>query len=266
VQEEGQEALGRLGEKEEVQEEEGEVSRMRRYLSAAALALGTVALLAPGASATYHENLISEVHEGFGVTGDYVELQSYAAGQNFVGGHYIVNYDGANNVYSTFQFPSNVTNGANQATILVAHDASTPGADFISTNLQVVNTNGATCFLDTTVPLKGLDCVDWGAPMGGPALPSPAGTPTLPGGFGNNTSISRNIIRGCATALDPADDTNNSIADFFLMTSSPRSNSVAPTEKPCATAVKKKCKKKKAKRKSGAYEAKKKKCKKKKKK
>ena len=37
-------------------------------------------------------NLIREVHEG-GVTGDYVELQAYAAGQNFVAGKYINSYD-----------------------------------------------------------------------------------------------------------------------------------------------------------------------------
>jgi hypothetical protein len=238
---------------------------MRRYLSAAVI-VGIVASLAPAASGSYHENLITEVHQGVGDTGDYVELQAYAAGQNLVGGHYIVNYDGGNGTFSTFQFPSNVANGANQATILVAHDASTIGADFTSINLRVVNTNGATCFLDTTVPLSGLDCVDWGIPMGG-TLPSQAGSPVLNNatGLADNTSISRNITRGCATALDLADDTNNSVADFALAAASPRANTVAPTETPCA-AAKKKCKKKKTKKKSGAYEAKKKKCKKKKKK
>ena len=39
------------------------------------------AALASTALATYHENRIREVHEGNGATGDYVELQAYAAGR-----------------------------------------------------------------------------------------------------------------------------------------------------------------------------------------
>jgi hypothetical protein len=79
----------------------------------------------------------------------------------------------------------------------------------------------------------------------------------------NNQSLIRTISRGCATALDAADDTN-SAADFSLGAGSPRGNSATPTETPCPTppATKKKCKKHK--KKSGGYSAKKKKCKKKK--
>ncbi len=72
-------------------------------------------------------------------------------------------------------------------------------------------------------------------------------------------------------ALDVADDTNNSSADFALGASTPRPNATAPTETLCPTpptTPKKKCKKKKKKKGTGKYggAAAKKKCKKKKKK
>ena len=244
---------------------------MRRSRIAALTAASTLLVsgaFAANASALFHEYRISEVHQGTSTaTGDFVELQAFTSGQNLVGGHYVITYDGGNTAKSTFQFPSNVANAASQATILVANDASVTGADFIAPDgLNVVNNNGAACFVNTTVPLTGIDCVDWGTAMGG-TLPSPAGAP-ISGGLRDNQSFSRSIARGCATALDAADDTNTSSADFALATPSPRPNSATPTETPCATKKKKKCKKKKKKGKGkyGAGAAKKKKCKKKKKK
>ena len=224
---------------------------------------------ATGAQATYHENLIREVHEGDGVTGDYVELQSYAAGQNQVAGKHIVSYDGGGNVLTNYIIPGNVSNGANQATILIAHDASTPGADFIaSTDLNVVNTGGTVCFTDGAIAVK-LDCLAFRGNMSVLMVPPGAGFGApfnLPGPDLDNQTLIRTTSRGCATSLDPADDTN-SAADFSLGTGNPRSNSATPTEKQCPPASpaikkKKKCKKHK-KKKSGAYSAKKK-CKKKK--
>ncbi len=63
----------------------------RRSLVAA---IGTVALallLAPPALATFHEMMIREVYPGSGASpnSEYVELQMWAPGQNFVGGHQI---------------------------------------------------------------------------------------------------------------------------------------------------------------------------------
>ncbi len=80
-------------------------------------------------------------------------------------------------------------------------------------------------------------------------------------------TLIRTISRGCATALDAADDTNNSAADFTVGTGNPRNNAATPTETPCPTTTsttptKKKCKKKEEA--PPAYSAKKKKCKKKK--
>jgi hypothetical protein len=244
--------------------------RLTRIAFAGAIAASLSALLASSAAASFHENLIRQVHEGSGGNGDYVELQAYAAGQNFVANKYVALYDGGGGLLDYVTIPSNLPNGANQASILVAHDASTTGADVINSTLNVDNTNGYACYEDQLPPTAttALDCVSWGqfAPGFLPSL-SPTGTPALnnPTGFPDNTSLTRSIARGCATALDPADDTNNSAADFAVTTRTPRSNSQTPTEVVCppssTTPKKKKCKKKKHR---SAESAKKKKCKKKK--
>jgi hypothetical protein len=245
------------------------MSRGRIAALSTAVALALSAAFAGSASAIYHQNMVTEVHQGAGDVGDYVELQAYTPGQNLVANHYVITYDGGSNAFSTFLIPTNVANGANQATILIANDGTVPGADFnAADNLKVVNANGGVCFQDTIA--IAIDCVRWGSPIGD--LPSPAGTP-LPlagGAIPDGGSISRKLTRGCATLLDPADDTNNSAADFALATPSPRNNAAPITETPCAPskATKKKCKKpkKKAKKGDATAAAKKKKCKKKKKK
>ena len=246
--------------------------RLKRTVFAGLLTAGLAGLFATSAAATFHENMIRQVHEGSGGNGDYVELQAYAAGQNLVANKYVALYDGGGGLLDYVTIPANVPNGANQASILVAHDASTTGADVINATLNVDNTNGYACYEDQFPPTatSALDCVSWGQFLS-PPIPalSPTGTPALnnPTGFPNNTSLTRSITRGCATALDPADDTNSSAADFSVTTRTPHSNSQTPTDVVCpptpSTTTKKKCKKHK-KKKSGAYSAKKKKCKKKK--
>jgi Ca2+-binding RTX toxin-like protein len=214
---------------------------MIRRLTRIALVAGLAAVGAIGivgsASASYHQNLIREVHEG-GATGDYVELQAYAAGENLVAGKYINTYDGGGGLSSSTLLPNNVANGANQATILIAHDASTPGADVINPGLNVINTGGTVCYSESPVgTAPALDCVAY---TSGPTMfptppPSPYGTPvTLPGGDLTGSTLIRSIARGCPTSLDAADDTNDSAADFSVGAGTPRGNSVTPTETPCA--------------------------------
>jgi hypothetical protein len=242
-------------------------SRIAALTVTAALLVGGVT--ATGAGAAFHLMKVSEVHQGVNDTGDFVELQMYEAGQNFVGGHYVRTYDGGGNEFSTFVLPSDVANGQSQRTVLIANDATVAGADFNAAGaLKIVNANGGFCFLEGPLNTTAIDCVAWGAQMG----TQPWGTPlALPGGtIPDNSSIVRTQARGCATALDAADDTTNSNADFALGASTPRANAVAPTETLCPTPPakkkKKKCKKKKKKKPGSAYAAKKKKCKKKKKK
>jgi hypothetical protein len=204
---------------------------MRRGI-ASWLAFFGLLLLAPSASASYHLMKISEIGQGGGGGPDYVELQMYAGGQNFVGGHSITTYGPTGSPMSTFTFPAGVSQGANQRTILVARDdGSLPvTADFVTADL-VLPTNGAACFIDT-LPLNGIDCVAFGTFTGfSGGAPSPVGTPApapAPGG-----ALERSIAPGCATLLESGDDTDDSSADFALATPSPRPNSVAPTETPC---------------------------------
>ena len=252
----------------------------RRTFLIGALATLTSLSAASSAQATFHENLIREVHEGVGSVGDYVELQAYASGQNFVNGKHIVTYDAGGGVLTDFTLNHDVSNGANQATILVANAGSVNGVtpDFVAGNggtgagnLNVDNTGGSVCYTDSSITLP-LDCVSFdGAGDGVVAVPTfnppQFGAPfALPGANLDGQSLIRTTARGCATALDTADDTN-SAADFTLGTGSPRNNSATPTETPCPPSnsqAKRKCKKHK-KKKADAHFAKKKKCGKKKK-
>jgi hypothetical protein len=202
---------------------------MRRGIALWLAGLG-FAVLASSADAAYHLMKVREVHSGGG-TGDYVELQMYAGGQNFVSGHVIQTYDNGGNVLSTFTFPANVANGDNQRTILVA-DGGTIGAtpDFVDASLNVAAGGGSVCFIDT-LPSNGIDCISYGVTAPPSANPSPVGTPAPALGAGQ--SLERSIARGCPTLLEPADDTNNSVSDLALASPSPRNNATAPTETAC---------------------------------
>ena len=173
-----------------------------------ALAIAAVGLLLvpAGASAAFHLTKIREVHEG-GAGADYVELQMYASGQNFVSSHYLVTYAGAA-PFTTYQFLTGVANGQNQRTILVSDSATPMGitADFV-------------------VPGDNLFPGPDGS-VGNPVL-------FLSGGLTPGTSIERSIAPGCPTLLEGSDDTNDSATDFAVATPSPRNNATAPTETAC---------------------------------
>ena len=256
---------------------------IRRLVLIASLA--TVAALAwcTTASASYHENLIRQIHPSSNpLGGEWVELQAYSAGQNLISGNAVIRtFDpsGAqNSLYVIGSGPGphpGSPNGQNQRTILISSlfQPSGVNADFVAPvdNLQMTGQDGAVCFSYNNSPTyTPIDCVSYGNFTG--TLPS-AGTPAVATPF--ESTLERSITRGCATALDLADDTNNSSADFALSTSPPRNNAATPTEtvcppgnpaspiNPAGNVRKRKCKKK---QKRSAEVAKKKKCKKKKKK
>jgi hypothetical protein len=230
---------------------------MIRSAAAIALAIGAFGLTPGSASATFHLMKIREVATNpAGPDSSYVELQMYAFGQNFVGGHKITAYTSTGTLLGTSTFPpspgGDVANGDNQRTVLVG-DTATPGspdyvdsvlADFLST----ASAGGAVCW-------ENIDCVSWGAFTGAASLPSPPGTPAA--AIPDGSALVRSIAPNCPTLLENADDTNNSIADFSIAPPAPRNNSVTPTENACTggngpdTSItkgpKKKTKKKKAK-------------------
>jgi hypothetical protein len=195
---------------------------------AVGLSLIGLAVVAPSASATFHEMSIREIYAGSAEhpNAEYVELQMWHSGQNFVGGHDLLVYGPAGMPKENF-LASNVAGDANQSTILIA----TPEAaeqfgvaadEALSPANQLDPAGGAVCWQE-------LDCVSWGS-FGG-TLPSPAGTPAaaIPDGM----ALRRTIAPGCATLLEPTDDRDNSAADFSIVSPAPRPNSVAPTERPC---------------------------------
>src|SRR4051794_6081615 len=243
---------------------------MRRRTRTFAALLGFAAVAgmigAGSASATFHEIKIRSIFRGPSPTGAFIELQMYASGQTLVGGHQLKVFNSTASSFSGFTLPSNVANGQNQARILLG-DTAAPGSPDITlaglgTSLTNLASGGAVCW-------DVVDCVSWGNFTGNSLLPSPSGTP-IAGGLSNSMVSVRSIAANCPTALDAADDTDNSAADFGTAVGYPlRNNTMAPIETLCQTSTttppagtKKKCKKAK-KKKSGAYSAKKK-CKKKK--
>jgi hypothetical protein len=195
------------------------------------LALCGLALVVPSASATFHEISVREVYPGSiaNPNAEYVELQMWSSGQEFVGGHVLHVY-GSTGTKADTLLPSDVANGVNQATILIATPEATThfgvNADFaLSSSGQLDPSGGAVCW-------ELLDCVSWGAFSGGP-LPSPAGSPAP--AVPDEMALRRTIVPGCATLLEAKDDRDNSAQDFSAVFPSPRPNSVTPTEHACAS-------------------------------
>jgi hypothetical protein len=206
--------------------------RLCRSLGAAiALASAALALRAPSALATFHLMQVREVYPGSAGNPDseYVELQMYTSGQQFVMGHVIRTYNASGAVTGEGFFSANVAQGANQSTILMA--TSQAEAQFgvaadgaMSSPGQLDPAGGAVCW-------ETIDCVSWGA-FGG-SLPSPAGQPATPTGIPDGMALRRTIAPSCPTLLEATDDHDNSALDFQAVFPGPRPNSVTPTEHPC---------------------------------
>jgi hypothetical protein len=207
---------------------------MRRLaLLGAGIALITAALAAPSAWATFHEMSIREVYAGSVASpqSQYVELQMWSPGQNEVGGRSLKTYGATGGATGTNPFSGKVPGGANQSTILLATPAAESEfgvvADAPMTPGQLSPAGGAACWAET------IDCVSWGNFSG--SLPGPAGSPAGPTGIPDGMALRRTISAGCATLLEPTDDRDNSAADFTAVFPNPRPNSVAPSERACAS-------------------------------
>lgn len=210
---------------------------MRRLRLGTALALGlaSLALGAPVASATYHLMDVREVYPGSVASpaAEYVELQMWAAGQNFVAGQgkilHIYGPTGVETAEATFSADANA--GANQSTLVLATQLAaaqfgiTPDAE-LPLGGTLDPAGGKVCWVN-------LDCVSWGNFSGSATVPSPSGAPVAPTGIPDGMAIRRTIEPGCATFLEPGDDHGDSALDFFLAAPNPRPNSVKPTEAPC---------------------------------
>jgi hypothetical protein len=196
------------------------------------MALAATALFAGSAAATFHDVSIREVYPGSAAqpSSEYVELQMWASGQDEVGGHLLRTYDASGKEIKANPFPADVSSGANQSTILMATPEAasqfgvTADAAFETTG-QLDPAGGAVCW-------ESIDCVSWGSFSG--SLPSSPGPPAaaIPDGM----ALRRTIAPGCATALEPNDDHDNSAADFSAVFPAPRPNSTPPSERACGSA------------------------------
>lgn len=203
-------------------------SAARTSLCALAFALFSAALAAAPAAATFHEISIREVYAGSTTqpNSQYVELQAWSAGQNFVADHSLTTYDASGKVTDTATFSTMVSNGVNQMTILLASPAAEAqfgvASDKALAGDALSPAGGAVCW-------EALDCVSWGD-FSGPLL-GPAGPPAV--AIPDGMALRRTISPGCATLLEAGDDQDNSAADFSAVFPDPRPNSAVPSEHAC---------------------------------
>jgi hypothetical protein len=185
--------------------------------------MALVCLLHAGtAQASFHLTMVVAVFPGYAGSpnAQYVEVQMYAAGQNFVAGHSVLVYDAAGTLVGTFTFPGYLPNGADQAGILIATAEAqtlfgvTP--DLLMTP-SISASGGKVCFDGPTPP----DCVAWGNYSGSSAG---VGNPFSPGGLPLGRAAQRRLDRGIPGVLDPADDTDDSATDFVDAAPAPRNN------------------------------------------
>ncbi|HET6997266.1 MAG TPA: hypothetical protein VFI03_01625 [Solirubrobacterales bacterium] len=192
--------------------------------------LAALLAAAPAAQATFHEILVREVYPGGTDNDSYVVLQAYSSGQHLLSGHAVTAYNSAGASIGTFTFSGSVANSQNQMTVLVADTAyatgfpTGPAPNGTAANFNLDPAGGAICW-------AGLDCVSWGA-FAGSTSPT-SGSPADPAGIPADTALRRTIAAGCATLLEPGDDTNVSANDFQDATPNPRANSSPITETVC---------------------------------
>ena len=191
-------------------------------------------LLAAPAAQAHFGVFVREVHPAplLGPQDAFVELQAYNPGQQRIGGLWIDVYGPTGAKVHTFFLDSHhPANDGSQRSILIG-DTGLAGADYQDPDLGTFldPSGGAFCFFEA-LPA---DCVAWGSISNQSQLPFPkAGdpAPAIPDG----TSLTRTIARGCSTALDRPDDSDESADDFALTEPTPRANTAAPTELLCVS-------------------------------
>ena len=187
------------------------------------VALLLAALVSLPVLAAFHRMLVVEVFPGTPAApnAQYVVIQMYANGQNFVSQHDITVFNAQGAEVGKFVFAGNVPNGSNQDKILIATPEAVAffslQADLLMTP-AIISSGGKVCFADM------LDCVAWGA-YSGPN--TGVGTPykALTGGLAAGKAAKRRLdIGGSSSTLEASDDTDNSDNDFIEGLPAPRNN------------------------------------------
>jgi cysteine-rich repeat protein len=186
------------------------------------ISLSVLALAAP-ARASFHLMKIKEVFPGTVVSpnAQYVMIQSYAAGQNFLGSHKIHVYDAAGVEVSgsPFTFPGTVANGPDQMEVLIA----TPEAASLFTITADLPMTAVLPLTGGKVCYDAIDCVAWGSYHGSTAG---VGTPfNAPVGLVLGQAMRRRLdICMGPTTLESCDDTGDSANDFVFATPAPKND------------------------------------------
>lgn len=192
----------------------------KRITGLAAGLIAVFGVFAAEAGAAADQIKIREVLPGiteYGNGPEYVELQAIADNQASTGGQVVTFYGPTAVIKGTFAIPSDVARGNSQRSILIGTEAvSGVEPDFTYPQRLLEADGGAVCFAN-------FDCVHWGN------YPAGNAAPLIPAG----KSLHRAIGRGCATALDRPDDSDNSSADFATANPTPHNNSMAPDEQLC---------------------------------
>jgi hypothetical protein len=191
--------------------EEGEVYAMTCKMRSVLVAAFVLALMSERASATFHLMRIVEIFPGTtrAATAQYVMLQMYFPGQNLVGGHSLTVFDANGVILGTFTFAGNVSNGADDATILIA----TPDADTLFgvpsdlTMSPVIQPAGGAVCWDV------FNCVAWGSFNAPSSLPS----------FATVTTVTDALSLGMALHRDLVGSTG-ATTDFILAPPAPKNN------------------------------------------
>jgi len=193
---------------------------MRTVRRLALLLAALVCLHPEPARASFHLILVSEVFPGFASApnAQFVELQMYDSGQNLVAGQSISVYNATGGFLQQFAFSTVVSNGANQATLLIA-----------TTQAQTVFGVVPDAYMDPVIdPAGGKvcytgsdDCVAWGNYSGSSVG---VGNPFSPTGLPLGQSAQRRLDRGTPGVLDAADDTDDSASDFVSASPTPENN------------------------------------------
>ncbi|MGB7685195.1 MAG: hypothetical protein WBL45_05365 [Solirubrobacterales bacterium] len=202
---------------------------LRRVFATLAVLITAALATAGTAQAAFHLMQIREVFPGTAANpnSEYVELQMWSSGQNFVSGHTFHIFNSAGLEVGGGSFGGNVPNGADQSTILLATPGFGVAADAeLPPGGTLDPVGGKFCF-------DNIDCVSWGNFSGSATQPSPSGAPAVPGGIPDGSALRRSIAPGCATLLESVDDTNNSAVDFAVAPPAPRNNATPPTEVEC---------------------------------
>jgi len=196
------------------------------------VAATTAALACGQACASFHFIKIVEVFPGTVAdpTAQYVVLQAYSGGQNFVNGVALKFYDHAGNSVGTATFGASVANGTDQAKILVS-TASAAALFDITADLtmtpSVIASGGRVCWTHVSLALV-VDCVAWGDDPGTPGttVATDVGTPfEHVRGLTLGDAMKRRLdLSGSPTALEAGDDTNNCVNNFVTGAPAPRNN------------------------------------------